>query len=342
MDNRKSFRFSILPLTTITYLLGIFPIWFDITENKSAKQSYFGVLYGLCLWSTISGFTFYGLFFSEHAGVETFIFKFAGLAFPVILVSSTLIFIVRAKSFSLILDDIFIYSNFLASDKFFLSVFWCLLGEVIILTVVSILFYARSCMTIPGFCEGIYSLLEKITDFTGIYSIGLLSLLQANLLIFLYKIFVIFNNELSDISTNKIHNKNSFQDLVQFESLVLSYDKLFETCKKINLLFGPVACGSAAHTLIQTVVMFYYVLLSPLDRIALFSRIILVVGELWVLLFACELLVNEVSCYSEIISILIIPTDITSLFLCQTINPAVNRLDDYLSPTKNSSVNFST
>lgn len=308
MDNRKIFKFSILPITIPSNLLGIFPISIKITDTGSVKVSKFKVFYGFCISSFLSGFAFYRLLITKSRGAESLIYKFTTIAYPIITFTAFWFFLCRAKSMSKLLEDVFSYLKFLRGNKKSYSfIFWILLGQMLYLLIVMALYYVRLYIVWPIMYSKPFLILDRVCEMGIFFAIPLLSLQQANLLFFIHKVFAFLNQELKSLDPGKIFTPRSKFDLMKgkyqkihagsnhdLEFIADLYEKICKTCEILNFVFGAPASASAAHTLIQTVITLYYFLLNKSDVYVAILRITTVNLELWILLFACEHVVNEV------------------------------------------------
>jgi len=117
----------------------------------------------------------------------------------------------------------------------------------------------------------------------------------------MYKVFCFFNNELGKVfipsgrfcyEQNKKSLGNDQDDL---EFLILLHEKIFETCEMINSVFGAAASASAAYTFIQCALGLFFLVGRSYDPISISINLSSIVVEIWMLCFACELVVKEVS-----------------------------------------------
>jgi len=308
MDTREVFCQSLKPTAIICSIFGIFPISFT---HSSAKVSKLKVFYGLCLSALVTGSLSYCLLFFIPSGAENIIFKFAGVTYPIMTIGGCWVYLFQAKSTSKLMNDIFLYSKFVKNYKFFSKINWILLGQLIILISLALSFPLRSIALYPEILSDLTQIFYTILDLLLNVLITLLTFLQTNFLFFMYKVFHFFNCDLAGIIPSRMfvpsrnydfvlennvkkYQKNSGRNHVDVEALTLLHEKIYETCKTLNSVFGATASASAAYTLIQTVFSLYYLVASSVDFVCTILKIVLVVLELWMLCFACEVVVNEV------------------------------------------------
>ena len=313
MDNRERLAYAVLPLTTASTLFGVFPIRLEIFEKKSAHFSIVRLIFGFIVCFLLAGFSLYGFFYRENFANLNYIFKFAAIAFPFLYISNSLFYLCRAKTFATFLDEIFEYSNMIQTDKFYTATFWIVTAEVAIsffvLITYNIVFYAFSK---DGFSDW-YQIFKRLTEFAANYSIILVCIQQANLLMFLYKIFVRLNGDLKSLEQRNVAtpkqedmdfldlpkiNTNrmlkSMDEKVDFIALVNLYNKVCDTCDSLNTIFGGSASANATHILIQLAITIFFVVVAQANLIFSALWIIAIAMEQWFLCFSCELVINEV------------------------------------------------
>lgn len=154
--------------------------------------------------------------------------------------------------------------------------------------------------------------LDRVSEISIKLIIALISVQQSNVLLFLRSMFFRLNSEISNLNRSKIiiTQKNNFfnranakincLDLIHeqtdLKSLIVLYNKLLDSCKMLNSVFGGSASACASHTLIQLVITLYYVVIGtvfvnlPMSILWIFALML----QQWFVLFSCELLVKEV------------------------------------------------
>ena len=284
MDHRRFFHRSIKPLTILSSFLGLFPITFNLNEIKIAEVSKIRLVYGFFLSVIFSAISFVSFFRSEMQEVDDIVFKLTGVIYPAITVNSCIGFLCQAKLFSKLLDTYFHFTNFLKDRKFYLKLFWVLIGHIFMQFSVVVSYYVLLSVSNTSFVTGWLSLFNLIANIYITYALDFVNFLQIYSLLFLCKIMSFLN----------FHLKYLEADGNDVKRLVSAFMSVYDTCEIVNSVFGVSATSRSIYTLTDFVVLLYWLFLSGANWIATMILLSWVSLQQWFLIFSCESVSREV------------------------------------------------
>lgn len=320
MDNRRRFLNSIRPLKIAATIFGVFPLKINISNEKSVKISFFRIFYGVCFTLFMSGYVFFRFLLIKHYMLslsESYLFKFSGVAYPALFFFNCMSYFGHVKSYSKLMEELLKYSKILQNEQLFRKTFWITLGEVIFITLVLIAFNVSFYLAFPFFFYTFFDILDKVNDVFVKLSIALINFQYSNLLLFMYAMFAHINLKIGNLEKMRLFTpkcKNNFlnkskikvhpvlelmKEQSDIKPLIVLYGEICESCKTLNFVFGGSATACAAYNLITLVMQFYYIVRGQADIIMSLVLIGSLMLQQWFLLFACEMVVQEVWIYGK-------------------------------------------
>lgn len=281
MDHHMQLRRSLVPLGILSRFYGVSPV--TITKEARVKLSAFGILQGCCTWIGIGVLCVWvQVLYPKHINQ---VLKITISSYYIVMSACCFLHVLRARVISSTIKQIFKLTD-ASFDK---NIFHVLnfINFACQFTIVGI--YISLYFGNVSFFGGIT--IKIVHHFAEWYSISAMSVINfqhAYTVMFASQMFVLINKKIKSLLINQ-----------DFIVLVRQYGKLCDLCGLISRGFGVISLGYAIHTLCSLVFcLFYLYHFFGKKFLLVFVYVVstvLLVGNQWMVLFAWERLLKQVS-----------------------------------------------